>query len=242
MKYPLSMISRVCMGAAMAFAAGLIAGCPPTDPNFQPPDGTVEFRDDFDAGTFDADWEIVADDDSSFTLEDRSGFLSVTVGASQNDSPESRFALLLREAEGDFVLLARMEFDPQADRHIAGLVIEGDDQRRVSFGLASLNGPRGSLRGVIPVVDEPRTLDLDTTVLAYEESQVVLRIRRVRDVFELSYSEDGQTFTRVGTATTNLSEAVRVGVGAATSEDCTRDCRQIVAAQFDFFEISSAQE
>lgn len=236
------MVPRAFLLMVVAFAIGFLTGCPPTNPDFQPPDGAVRFRDDFDADTFDVDWEVVANDDSSLTVEDHSGFLSVTVGASQNNVAETRMALLLREVVGDFVLLARMEFDPQADRHIAGLVIEGDDQRRVSFGLVSLSGPRGSLRGIVPVVDEPRTLDLDQTVLAYEESQVVLRIQRERDVFELSYSRDGQIFTRVGTATTNLSDAVRVGVGAATREDCTRDCTRLVPAEFDFFEISAIPE
>lgn len=236
------MISRSWVTVAIAFGAGSIAGCPSTNPDFQPPDGDVQFRDDFDAATLDEGWEISADDGERIELTDRQGYLSVTVGASQGDAPESKLALLLRDAVGDFVVLARVEFDPQADRHIAGLVIEGDDGRRVSFGLVSLSGPRGSLRGIVPVVDEPRTLDLDTTVLAYEDSEVVLRIQRVRDVFELSYSRDGETFTRVGTATTNLSEAVRVGVGAATRDDCTRNCTQLVVAAFDFFEISDLQE
>lgn len=219
-----------------------LGGCPaPVDPDFEPPDDTVLFRDDFDSDTFDADWEISADDSSALTLEERPGFLTVTVGPSQNGSPENRLALLVRDVEGDFVLETRMVFDPMADRHIAGLVIRGDDDRRVSFGLLSASGARGSFRGVVPVVDEPRTLDLDQTVLAYEESEVVLRIRRERDVFELSYSRDGQTFTRVGTVTTNLSDVVRVGVGAATSEDCIADCTDLVPAEFDYFEISRVE-
>lgn len=243
MKYLPFMIPRAFILTALGIGVGLLAGCsPPTDPGFQPPDADARFRDDFDDATLDEGWGVSADEGERIVLTDRDGFLSVTVGASQSDASETRVALLLRDAVGDFVMLTRMEFDPQADRHIAGLVIEGDDQRRVSFGLFSADGPRGSFRGIVPVVDEPRTLDLDQTVLAYEESQVVLRIQRVRDVFELSYSRDGLTFTRVGSVTTNLSDAVRVGIGAATSTDCIRDCTLIRAAEFDCFEMSEVQD
>lgn len=214
----------------------MLAGCPAVDPDFQPPDGDVLFRDDFSAAELEGAWDIESEVESNLDLEARSGFLRVRVGAS--DAPRTEYAAILRDAVGDFVLTASLEFDPQADRHIAGLVIQGEDERRLAFGLLSASGPRGSFRGVVPVVDDPKTLDLDRTVLTYEESAVVLRVERNRDVFELAYSRDGTTFTRVGTVTTNLSDAVRVGVGAASSEDCIADCGNLVPADFDFFEIA----
>lgn len=214
-----------------------LAGCPAIDPDFQPPDGDVLFHDDFNAAELEGDWDIEGDVESNLDLDARSGFLRVGVGVSL--APRTEYTAILRGVVGDFVLTASLEFDPQADRHIAGLVIQGEDERRLAFGLLSASGPRGSFRGIVPVVDDPKTLDLDQTLLAYEESAVVLRVERNRDVFELAYSRDGTTFTRVGTVTTNLSDAVRVGVGAATSEDCIADCGDIVPADFDFFEIAA---
>lgn len=218
----------------------LLAGCPaPIDPDFQPPDGEVSFIDEFDQTALGGGWEVENATATNVDLAARAGFLRILVDPSETDSPQTRYSVILREAVGDFVLTAAMEFNPQADRHIAGLVIQGEDGRRLAFGLLSASGSRGSFRGIVPVVDDPKTLDLDQTVLAYEESAVVLRIERNRDVFELAYSRDGTTFTRIGTVTTNLSDAVRVGVGAATSADCIANCAEIAAADFDFFEIAN---
>jgi len=196
--------------------------------------------DEFDASNLDGGWSVEAADPANLDLAARPGYLRVTVDPSETGSPVTAYSVALREVTGDFVATTRLEFDPQADRHLGGLVVQSDDGRRAAFGLLSASGPRGSFRGVVPVVDDPKTLDLDRTVLAYEESLIVLRMERRSDVLALSYSRDGTTFTAIGTVTTNLSDTVQVGIGAATSENCIAGCADLAPADFDDFELRDA--
>ncbi len=218
------------VGVCVVFAGG----CP--DRTFVPPDSDVLFSDDFSEATLEAGWELEGDP-SDMSLTARSGFLRMLVPPGQ----QTQFSLLLREVTGNFVISARMEFDPAADRHVAGLSIEDADGKRLSFGLLQASGERGTFRGVVPLAEESADLDVDATTLAYEGTSIYLRIERTLDSFALAYSADGETYTLAGTVVTNLSDDVLVGVGAATSENCIAACEDIVPADFDFFEISRVE-
>jgi beta-xylosidase len=216
-----------------------LTGCPSGNSDFLPPDGTTLFFDEFDGGELAAGWVFDHPDGSKFTLSARPGFARLYAEASTGD--DAPLSVLLRELEGDFVVTTRMEFDPDADRHIAGVAIEDENERRLSFGLLRASGPRGTFRGVVPIAEEDAELDIDRDALSFDGSAIYLRVERILDQFELAYSTDGETYTRVGTVTTNLTDMVRVGVGTAASEDCNTSCEEIDPADFDFFKISAAE-
>lgn len=216
-----------------------VAGCP-SGRTFVPPEGTVLFSDEFDTGELAEGWVFDGSDPGNMSLDARPGFVRILAEPPSQDD-EGPLSLLLREASGDFVLTARMEFDPTADRHIAGLVVEDEDGQRLSFGLLKASGPRGSFRGIVPVAEDSADLNIDATALSYEGTSVYLRMERVLDSFDLAYSADGETYTNIGTVTSNLSDSVRVGVGSAIRADCNANCESIEPADFDFFEISRVE-
>jgi beta-xylosidase len=207
--------------------------------DFIPPDFDVLFRDEFDDETLDAGWTFAGEDPTRQSLTGRSGFMRIYAQELADDPAQTRHSLLLRERNGDFVLLTRMEFDPAADRLLAGLVVQGEDGRMVSLGLLHASRSGGTFRGVLALADPGGGMEVDRVAAASELTDVYLRLERRADDFEVSYSADGVTYTRVGTVTASLSDTVQVGIGVAASENCNSQCDVASPADFGFFEIGA---
>ena len=213
----------------------LLAGC-----NSEPtsaPSGAVQFRDDFDGSVVEAGWTQEGGDASRFSLEARPGFLQVTPIPPPAEGETPQWAILDREATGDFVLVTRVEFDPAADRQLAGLVAAGEDNRTVSFGLLAADLATGTFRGLSAVAEQPVGEDPTVAFRALDNSALYLQMERTGDVFQVSYSTDGTNYFVVGSLTTSLSETVRVGIGNIVRDNCAARCDSGSAADFDFFEI-----
>ncbi len=218
-------------------------GCSSTTPGiFDPPETGILFRDDFDGRELVSGWNFKGADETRKSLDQRPGFLRLLAQDLAQVASDSDNSLLLRSVQGDFVLTTLLEFDPLADRHIAGLAIEGDDGQILSFGLLTASGTRGSFRGVLPIAGDSAKLDLDRTALLFDGTAIYLRIQRVGDRFALAHSADGVAYQAVGTVVLNLSDEVRVGLGTAQSEKCNSACEEIAPADFDFFEIAKVTE
>jgi hypothetical protein len=212
-----------------------VVGCP-QQAVIPPPGGDSLFRDDF-SGTIQAGWSIDASSDADVDLSSRSGFARVLPPESPDPSAQTPMTLLLREMNGDFVLVTRVEFQTITDLQLSGLIIKGDDDRTVVLGLFSATGARGSLRGLFLRADRGPGVDPGRAIAPSDLDNVYLRIERAGDRYKGSYSGDGVAFTVVGELTNDLSDHVSIGIGTAIDSRCTANCDQRIPADFDFFEI-----
>jgi len=215
----------------LSIAALVGAGCPPT--TFVPPAGEIVFRDEF-ADELEDGWTFAGMDPSRLTLAERSGFVRIYPQAP--DVPAEQASSLLRDIDGDFILTARMDFETIVDLELAGLFVQSGDGRTVAAGILSATGARGTFRGAILRAD--RGGDIGRVAESTDLESVFLRLERRGDSFIGSFSGDGQTYTLLGTVTNDLPDAVQAGVAVGASELCSRNCDQVIAADFDFFEVA----
>lgn len=210
------------------------------DTGFIPADSNILFRDEFNSEVLGKGWTLKGNDTSRFTLTDRPGHLRVYPQEFSADSEDAEASLLLRDFTGDFVLTALLEFEPLADRQLAGLFVEAEDGLSVSFGLISADFTSDTFVGFSLVADRGPDAGPDTVFEVFDEPSVYVRLARTGDSFRGAYSRDGRTYYVVGTVTNALPTAVSVGLGAFIRENCERDCQSPGPADFDFFEIGSA--
>lgn len=211
------------------------ASCTPTV--IMPPDTDVIFEDDFSSDALGEGWTFTGDDASRLSLSARSGFARLTPRPFDPADETSNLSVLLREATGDFVLIAKMEFTPGADRQLAGLVIEGAGDSNISFGVLRADAFANFVGLSVASVDQSG--GVDTAFERASVSDVFLRVQRTGDFFSFSFSEDGVSFTLASeTALENaLGDPVQVGIGNIVRAACASECGSPSDADFDFFEI-----
>lgn len=207
----------------------------------------VQFRDDFSATALQAGWSFVREDAAAFSLTDRPGFIRIETqrGAVSDGVPVNN--LLLRPASGDFILETKLEFDPRRAQQFAGLLVYEDDANALAFGLVYVSGARGEFRGVamLGVTDGVASASRPTAFYDEDSAEnpnvVYLRLLRSGDQFVAGYSEDGLSYTDIGTLTTVLSRDVNVGFAAANGDftDCGTDCDVSIPAEFDYYQLST---
>lgn len=207
----------------------------------------VAFRDDFESPDLSAGWTIIRENPERYSLTDRPGFFGIQTERGALGGEPGVSNLLLRDIEGDFILETRLEFDPNAAQHFAGLLVYEDDENVVTFGFAYAAGGRGEFRGVVLLGIEGGVEGTEREGARYDDSntanpnEVYLRLLRAGDLFVAGYSEDGESFTDVGSITVDLTHQVLVGVGATNGdfEGCGVDCDASISADFDFFQVST---
>jgi len=207
----------------------------------------VVFRDDFSGGQVLSGWGFIRENPQTYSLTSRSGFYRVQTGRGVFGEDGNVQNLLVRPITGDFILETRLEFDPQTAQQFGGLLVYEDDGHAVALGLGYASGDRGIFRGVVLLSVADSDLQDDRPADFYNEDTtdtptvVFLRLLRSGDRFVGGYSSDGVTYTDVGTISAELPDAVRVGIGAANGDapDCGGDCDISIAADFDFFQIST---
>ena len=115
----------------------------------------ARFRDDFN-GQLEPGWTIDGEQAIQHSLTDRPGFLRIFPQEISMESTVSDAGLLVRELDGDFVVVTRMQFETLLDLQLAGIVVQGPDLKRlVSFGLIQASGARGAFRGLLPTCLRP---------------------------------------------------------------------------------------
>jgi regulation of enolase protein 1 (concanavalin A-like superfamily) len=207
----------------------------------------VIFRDDFDGATLGSGWTIIREDASAYSLSARPGYFRINTQRGRLSEGGNVNNLLVRSASGDFILEARLEFDPREARQFAGILVRQDDNRGVSLGLAYASGEGREFRGIVLInATDPNTeaersgafYDEDTTE---DPTVVYLRLLRNGDEFVAAFSPDGETFTELGSAINEMPDSIQVGFAAGNGdfEECGSACDASIPADFDFFEISS---
>ncbi len=211
----------------------------------------IVFRDDFDASTLGSGWSVLNEAPANHSLTDRSGYYRVDTqrGTLGEDSLVNN--ILLRDMTGDFILDAKIEFDPRAASQFAGVTVYVDELHSVALGLAYAAGERGEFRGVVLLnVDGTTFSDSQRPGAFYNEDTVAqpdvvyLRLLRFGDQFVGALSPDGLTYTDVGSVTNALPDTVSVGVVAANGDfaGCDIACDMSIPADFDFFQITVLDE
>ena len=228
---------RRLIGLTAAWAACLV-GCESQVVDVLIPDHPLaRFRDDFN-GQLEPGWTFDAGQAIQHSLTDRPGFLRIFPQEITIDSTVSEAGLLVRELEGDFVVVTRMQFETLLDLQLAGIVVQGPDQKRlVSFGLIQASGARGTFRGLLLRADRGPNVASGRATVPYDSNEVYLRLERSGNTYIASYSRDGINFEAVGSVTNDLPGNVLVGLGAIKGDSCSQDCDRLLPADFDFFEV-----
>jgi len=231
-----SVLKGLVRALVLAFTAGTFSCRTPVGP--YPSDTQAEFHDDFDSVVLEGGWVYRGNDAGRFSLSERTGFARIMGQDRPGDSEIVEHSRLVRDVSGDFILIARLEYAPAADREIAGLVVEGSDGRTVIFGLISATGARGTFQGALALAERGGGQDEDFAVFEYSAAEAYLRLERRGNDFLVFISEDGEAYVSAGMVKTSLSDDVQVGIGVAGSDNCNRDCDEHAPADFDFFEIA----
>jgi len=215
----------------------LITGCPSAP--VIPGNGEVIFRDDFNSQAQAAGWSFLGTDTTKKSLTANPGSLRLLPQSDGVDCDHTAQSYLLRNATGDFVLQTKMNFNPAVDLALAGIVVQDDQGRAAALGILSAKGTAGSFQGVILRVDQCPNPSPDRVAKSYAFHDVYLRLERSGDTFTGLFSQDGVTYTALGTLTKQMSDTVQVGVGIVGSSECTSNCDAVQPADFDYFEIDN---
>lgn len=207
----------------------------------------VLFRDDFDGATLGSGWTIVREDASAYSLTTRPGYFRINTQRGRLSEGGNVNNLLVRDASGDLILEARLEFNPAEARQFAGILVRQDDNRGVSLGLAYASGEGREFRGVVLINATDPNTEAERSGAFYDEDTtdtpnlVYLRLLRSGDQFVAAFSPDGETFTELGTALNEMPDSVQVGFAAGNGdfEECGSACESSIPADFDYFQISS---
>jgi len=211
----------------------------------------IVYRDDFSAATLGAEWSILNEVPANHSLTERPGFFRIDTQRGTLGENSTVNNILLREMTGNFILDARIEFDPRTASQFAGLTVYVDELHTVALGLAYASGDRGEFRGVVLLnVDGTTFSDSQRPGAFYNEDTVAepnvvyLRLLRFEGQFVGALSPDGLTYTDIGSVTNNLPDDVSVGLVAANGDfaGCGTECDVTTPADFDYFQITLLDE
>lgn len=203
--------------------------------SFLPGDEEVLFRDEF-LNRLEEGW-VLDGKGVNVSLEEREGFLSLFPPDTIPTGQQAGRTALLRELDGDFAIVALMEFQTSQDLQSSGLVIQGRDGRTVLLGMSRID--QVGFRGVLMLADRGPGVERGRALVRSSLQTIYLRLERRGDRYTGSYSVDGVSYSTIGTLTNDLSEDVTVGLGTLIASACTANCSVRIPAHFSFFEIRS---
>lgn len=187
----------------------------PTTPAFQIP-STLLLHDDF-ADSLAEGWEWVREDPSSWSVQQRYGFLRITLLPGGLGSGASSLArnLLLRDApEGDFEIATYVEILPSTNFQFAGLLIYQDDATAIQLGRAYCDNPDLCVGNGIYFDNTQTQLDDNYATDAENPSSAYLRIQRRGSEYTGYYSDNGTDWITIGRHNLDMSP-IKVGFIAA---------------------------
>jgi len=190
-------------------------------------------RDDFNGPSLDPMWSWIAEDPAEWSLTARPGFLRIVC---HPGGPSNRNLLWTAAPEGDYEVTTRLLFTPTANFQFAGLVLYMADGTLLALGRAFCDiGPPICVGNGIYFdhVEEGAGMGGNFAVATTNPSEVYLRVRREGDAYSAFYSEDGTTWSFMGTHTIGPGvDLSKLGVGAKGLRDDLW-----IPADFDFVEI-----
>jgi beta-xylosidase len=193
------------------------------------PDLTL-FKDEFES-TLDPEWQWIKENNKMWSLESNPGWLEITVGSGRIGEQN---LLGFPIPEGDFELETKLKFEPAANYQFAGLTVFYNSANYISFG-------RAFCSACIDVADGFYMDNIESGNFFVGDNfatptpgtdTVFLRLRREGSTYTSFYSDDGNTWTKLGTHTNDMDPKF---VGLVTGQSTSGS----VPAQFDYFIIRS---
>ncbi|MFC5531433.1 S-layer homology domain-containing protein [Cohnella yongneupensis] len=203
----------------------------PTDPTPTPvvlPTTIEQVNDDFDSADLNARWSWVGEDSSKWSLSTNPGNMKITSSGGDVDSTKN--VLLQWAPKGDFTIETKVSAIPTANWEQTGLLvyIDGsnhiklnrvhDDRLKFQFGYKQ-DGVWNS--GTYTNID-----DADITNADY-----YLRLKKTGATYTGYYSQDGVTYTEIGSYTVYFPGDKRIGLYNCNGTN--------VIADFDYFHMTS---
>jgi regulation of enolase protein 1 (concanavalin A-like superfamily) len=201
-----------------------------------PAAGAPVFEDDFQ-GNLDSAWTWTdPNDDASYSLTARSGYLTMTVpdnndlaNATNYDAPR-----LLVPQSGDFTIETLVEFDPLLEYQGAGLLVWQDERNflRLEYGFGGMGGGAKKVAFL-------RQKDYELYLAASYDlpditKQMELRLVRQGDRFTAWYKQQGRSWMNLGSTDLSLDATVEVGIAQINQYNT-----YTISADFDYFKIST---
>jgi regulation of enolase protein 1 (concanavalin A-like superfamily) len=207
-----------------------------TPPTTTPPPtaATPTFNDNFQ-GSWNDDWSwIDPNNDVTYSLTARSGFLRLTVpgdndlaGVANYDAPR-----LLIPQNGNFTMETLVEFDPQETYQGAGLLVwqNEDTFLRLEFGFGGMGGIE---KNAVFVKQEEGGLSLVGSIdLPATLKGIELRLKRNGDQYTAWYREVGGTWQEIGSTEIDFNPTVEVGITQVTQYTTSE-----ISADYDYFKV-----
>ena len=228
------------VGGKVEYCAEGMAGLCPFTANVEPTPAALStaFREDFAGTSLSQGWSWIREHPDSWSLADRSGWLSLSTGDFSMLRAGGDAPLLIRAAPGgDFELRTLVDFHPTQNFQFAGLVVYQDDDHFVALGRAFC--------GIVPpCVGDGVYLDNDEAMIAGVVNTLAagnlpptepiwLRLIRQGSSYSGSWSLDGEAWMPVGSTVANF-DPTGVGLMATTSAGGAPPA----TAGFDIFEIT----
>jgi len=190
-------------------------------------------RDDFNGPLLDPMWEWNEEDPASWSLTDRPGFMRILT---HPGGPAAENLLLTEAPRGDYTVTTRVLFTPTSNFQFAGLVLAMNDETYLAFGRAycNLDPPACVGNGIyFDCLEGGVGIGSNFATATTSQSDAYLAVKRVGNAYSGFYSEDGTTWTLIGTHTVGPDiDLLVVGISAWNDIDDLR-----IPADFDFFQI-----
>jgi beta-xylosidase len=191
------------------------------------------WTDGFDGLPLDSHWSWINEEPSQWSLTDRPGFLRIET----DDGPVGAANLLVQAAPtGDYAIYADVEFTPDANYQIAGLVVYQDQDNILVLGRAFCDaGPPNCVGNGIYFdgIEGSNFLGNFATAVPEPDNAHLLVVREA-DTYSGYYSADGSAWTLIGRHTLVVSPDLPY-VGLTSAQDIGLGGNQ---ADFDLFELT----
>jgi beta-xylosidase len=207
----------------------------PTDTSIPPiPTSTVSpllFRDDFD-GALATGWQWLHEDPTHWNLNEAPGYLRIIVQPSSINGERIRNFLVREAPKGNFEIATLLRFTPTKNFQIAGLLVYQEQSNALQFGRAFSECSTGCSGNAI-YFDSFQAGNFGPSNFATKvnnASQAYLRLRRVGNTYTGYYSEDANTWLKIGEHESSITPSYVGLIGAQGFEG-------EAPADFDYFTI-----
>jgi hypothetical protein len=198
-------------------------------------DTIISWQDHFNDSTLVDEWSWIREDPSLWSLTERPGFLRLmTHQGGLGSSDHLAKNLFVSDAPfGDYTFVTRMDFDPQENFQLAGLLVYLDDNNYMLFGRAYCDIPTACVgNGIYFDYVEGGELASEnfamTTMIPPESTYLALT--RTGSIYTGWVSSDGINWQEVGSHTSAFPFQ-KIGLSTTNGNQPTEG----IPADFDFF-------
>ena len=180
----------------------------------------------FDGTVLGADWQWLRPDPNNWSLTTRPGWLRIVTQQGDlagTDTNNARNLLLQPNPGGNYYLSTRLQFSPQAEGQMAGILVYKDDNNYVFLGRALLGGQQQ----VVLIREENGVRSIRSVPAS--STDLYLRVVRSGDKVSGWYGTAVNTWLPVGDWTFTMQD-LKVGLGAWNGPSVTT----ATAADYDF--------